>query len=345
MGSLIKRFVRGGVLLMLPIFFLAGCSSDGGNSSEDTPTLTDVTVTAGSTTIAATGVTTLTASPTTKGSVSASDISYSWEISAEDSTTLSSSSKAQYASITGTETTATLTGKNSSSSEHTVTVKVTAKYGSTQKSTTINITVQAAKTPETSAITALSVTPESSSIETTGSTKITAKATTTGTVNVAYSWKITSGSDYATLSATSGESVTLTGKNTTTAEQTIEVEVTASDSTSGSTVASKTTKTSVKVAGKIVPPTGSFTLSYVKGDSDLSVELTSSSGGNYTFKATLPDSAEYTLSWYVDLEQQTSNNTSCSVSSLTSGTHAILVTATDTATGIVYTAQYELKVE
>ncbi len=78
------------------------------------------------------------------------------------------------------------------------------------------------------AITSLSVDPASTELESGSSTTLTAKAAVTGDIDVIYSWEITDGKDYATLSATSGANVTLTAKNSDTETHTVKVTVTAS---------------------------------------------------------------------------------------------------------------------
>ncbi|MBR1403853.1 MAG: bacterial Ig-like domain-containing protein [Treponema sp.] len=87
----------------------------------------------------------------------------------------------------------------------------------------------------------------------------------------------------------------------------------------------------------------STTLTFLNGDSDITVGYTVSSG-TYTFTASAPSSGSYTYSWYVDLVKQESTANTCEVS-LATGNHAILVTATDTSTGVVYSAQSTLSVE
>lgn len=85
-------------------------------------------------------------------------------------------------------------------------------------------------------------------------------------------------------------------------------------------------------------------LSFLSGDSDLTVGCTQS-GSSYTFAAKAPDSsASYTYAWYVDNEKQ-SGSSSTFTTTLTSGTHSILVTAEDSGTGVVYSAQYTLSVK
>lgn len=85
-------------------------------------------------------------------------------------------------------------------------------------------------------VTPPSVTPALTGVSITGSSKIAADGTAeltavpdaTGTVTgITYSWQITSGSEFASLSADSGNKVTLTGKNTTASEQVVTVKVTA----------------------------------------------------------------------------------------------------------------------
>lgn len=81
--------------------------------------------------------------------------------------------------------------------------------------------------PVTPALTGVSITG-SSKIAADGTAELTAVPAATGTVTgITYSWEITSGSDYASLSATSGNKVTFTGKNTTASEQVVTVKVTA----------------------------------------------------------------------------------------------------------------------
>ncbi|WP_296329628.1 Ig-like domain-containing protein [uncultured Treponema sp.] len=86
------------------------------------------------------------------------------------------------------------------------------------------------------------------------------------------------------------------------------------------------------------------TLTFLNGDKDLSV-IMSESNGSYTFTAMAPDANDsYIYEWRLDLAKQESVTNSCSVSSLSAGSHAILVTATEASTGLVYSANYTLVV-
>lgn len=85
-------------------------------------------------------------------------------------------------------------------------------------------------------------------------------------------------------------------------------------------------------------------LSFLSGTSDLTVGCTQS-GNSCTFAAKAPESsATYTYAWYVDNEKQ-SGSASTFTTTLTNGTYAILVTAEDSGTGVVYSAQYTLSVK
>ncbi|MBR1535462.1 MAG: carbohydrate-binding domain-containing protein [Treponema sp.] len=161
-----------------------------------------------------------TAELTASSNLSGSSISYTWEIT----------SGSDYASLSGTNgESVTLTGKNSTSSAQAVTIQVTASDGT--GSATASKTISVAKNGETvtDSLTGVSLSASSSSISASGSTILTASPSYAGSPTISYTWEITSGSDYARLSGTNGESVTLTGTNTETASQSVTVKVTASD--------------------------------------------------------------------------------------------------------------------
>ncbi len=90
-----------------------------------------------------------------------------------------------------------------------------------------------------------------------------------------------------------------------------------------------------------------LSFSFLTGDNDISVSCNDNGSGSYTFTATPPSSsAAYTYAWYVDLTKVSSSSTSTLTSTIsTSGKHAVLVTATDSETGVTYSAQYTLTVE
>ena len=68
-----------------------------------------------------------------------------------------------------------------------------------------------------------------SSISYNGTASLSAVATAEESTTISYTWSITSGDAYASLSPTSGETVTLTANNTTDSKQSISIKVVASD--------------------------------------------------------------------------------------------------------------------
>gem|GEM_PF-1220334 len=161
-----------------------------------------------------------TAELTASSNLSGSSISYTWEIT----------SGSDYASLSGTNgESVTLTGTNTETTSQSVTVKVTASDGT--DSATASKTISVAKKGETvtDSLTGVSLSASSSSISASGSTILTASPSYTGSPTISYAWEITDGSNYARLSDTSDQSVTLTGTNSTTTSQSVTVKVTASD--------------------------------------------------------------------------------------------------------------------
>ena len=104
-----------------------------------------------------------------------------------------------------------------------------------------------------------------SGIAATGDATLTATPTYTGNIasQITYKWVITNGSDYATLSPTSGKSITIRGKNTTQQSQSVKVKVTASyngstaDDTHTVTVAAKGVTVENKLTGLELVPSAS----------------------------------------------------------------------------------------
>ncbi|MBQ7157964.1 MAG: carbohydrate-binding domain-containing protein [Treponema sp.] len=199
-----KSYVRA-LSSILAAFFFTACIVE----SNDNAVL-DVSLSATTTSIEATGNTTLTAAAKTTGSPT---VTYTWSIkSGDDYATLSSTSG----------TSVVLTGKNSTSSEQSVVVKVKASDGTNSSSETVTITV--------GALGISSVTINGSSyIQYNGTTTFTAIPTIAKNTTITYTWSITDGSSYATLNSTSGESVTLTANNSADTEQSVKVKVSATD--------------------------------------------------------------------------------------------------------------------
>lgn len=177
---------------------------------------------AGSAEIESKANTELTATPTFTIEGAAPTVTYTWTISAGS----------EYAELSESTTgTVTLTGKNTDTVEHEVTVKVTATYDGTTKDATTTVKILAPGQVVENKVTSVSVSAGKSSIACDGSTTLTATPVYSGNPEITYTWTISSGSEYAELSESTTETATLTGKNTTTAEQTVTVKVSASDGT------------------------------------------------------------------------------------------------------------------
>ena len=177
---------------------------------------------AGSAEIESTANTELTATPTFTIEGAAPTVTYTWTISAGS----------EYADLSESTTgTVTLTGKNTDTVEHEVTVKVTATYDGTTKEATKTVKILAAGQVVENKVTSVSVSAGKDSIDCNGSTTLTATAEYSGTPTITYTWTISEGGEYAELSESTTGTATLTAKNTTTAGQTVTVKVSASDGT------------------------------------------------------------------------------------------------------------------
>ena len=209
----------GAILLSLAalfavLFFAAACKTD-----SDDDELNNVTISLSESTINANGQTSLFAKVDKKGS---GNPVYEWTITAGS----------EYATLDNeTSSTCIVTGKNTDTVEHEVTVKVTATYDGTAKEATTTVKILAAGQVVENKVTSVSVSAGKDSIACDGSTTLTAKAEYSGNPEITYTWTISEGGDYAELSESTTGTATLTAKNTTTAEQTVTVKVTASDGT------------------------------------------------------------------------------------------------------------------
>lgn len=177
---------------------------------------------AGSEKIESTANTELTATPafTIKGA--SPTVTYTWEITA-------GSEYAELSELTTGK--VTLTGKNTTTAEQEVTVKVTAAYDGTTKEATTTVKILAPGQVVENKVTSVTVSAEKNSIACDGSTTLTATPVYSGNPEITYTWTISSGSEYAELSESTTGTATLTAKNTTTAEQAVTVKVSASDGT------------------------------------------------------------------------------------------------------------------
>ena len=195
-------------------------------------TITGVTI-SGSQSIAADAEVTLTATATTTGDPT---LTYGWNIKENTSA----------ASLSGSTTnTVTLKANNTSTDAVKVTIIVTATDSEdatiTATSQEFEVTIAGKNVVVKDEVTSVTIQANATEIATTGTTTLTAQPVKTGSPVVTYAWEITAGGDYAELSATTGETVTLTGKNTTKSAQTVKVSVTAKYTADG-------TEKSVQVA-------------------------------------------------------------------------------------------------
>lgn len=280
------------------------------NGKAETSALSSVSID-GSTSIGAADIATLTAKPAFTGTDNSSNVTYKWEITQVDGTAASSSDYLKLESDTGSS--IQITGKNTDSSSHTVTVKVTASYNRTSKNDTKTITVLKAGETVKDELTSVTLSANPESIEATGTSALTAASKYTGTPTITYSWEITSGSDYASLSTTSGESVTLTGKNTAASSQSVVVKVTASDGTNskddsatitvGAAASEAKKVSSVKISGSTSVKAGSSITLTATPDVETSSAYTwtitngsgSATGSSITSTLTLTGATEGTV--------------------------------------------------
>lgn len=280
--------------LLASCLLFAGCSSDGGTGNTPvTPpspasALTGVTIT-GSSAIAATGHTELTASPSTTGTVT--DVTYSWQITSGSEYT---------ASLSGTGNKVTLYGNNDDTvSSHVVTVKVTATWNGTSKEASHTVTVAKKDEVVVDSLESLELTAGSTSASASDTVSLTAKAGYYGNPSISYTWALTSGGSYASLAKTTDSRAalsydektnTLTVNNTTAAAQTITVKVTAAygSTTKEATVnITAAAKPADPVVSKITVYNG-ITGSSKKGEYDTVTAALAACGSSGDFRIVLP---------------------------------------------------------
>ncbi len=307
-----------------------------------TPVLQSVAL-SGSTSITATGTSTLTASPTF--STGTATPTYTWAITKVNGTAATST---EFASLTGNGATATLTGNNTTTAEKTVTVQVTATYNGVSITASLTVTIAAAQDTVTNKLTGLTLVAESASIHRGENSVLTAAATYSGTVSLTYEWAITAvdgtavtSTEYAALSSTTGRDSravttvnrynTLTSANATATNHIVTVTLTASDGTVTETATATVTLTGDSVTG-------------ISVDSD---ETQISATGTADFTATVNtshESVEYEVTWAITAVDGTAvsstewasivtnedGSATLTGSNTDSGSHVITVTATAT---------------
>lgn len=225
----------GTILLSLAALFAVLFSTAACKTDSDDDELNSVTISPSEATINANGQTSLFANVDKKGSGTPD---YKWEIT----------SGGDYATLKNeTSSTCVVTGKNTTASAQSVKVKCTVTFASTTKEAEATVTVSAAK----AGLESVSI-AGSAEIESTANTELTATPTFTiegAAPTVTYTWEITAGSDYAELSESTTGTVTLTGKNTDTAEHEVKVKVTA---IYDGTTKEATTTVKILAAGQVV---------------------------------------------------------------------------------------------
>lgn len=209
----------GTILLSLAALFAVLFSTAACKTDSDDDELNSVTISPLEATINANGQTSLFANVDKKGSGTPV---YKWEITSGD----------DYATLEkATSVNCVVTGKNTTTAEQEVTVKVSVTYNGTTKDATTTVKILAPGQVVENKVTSVTVSAEKNSIACDGSTTLTATPVYSGNPEITYTWTISSGSEYAELSESTTGTATLTAKNTTTAEQTVKVKVSASDGT------------------------------------------------------------------------------------------------------------------
>jgi len=268
-------------------------------AAQSAPTISlDGVTLSGTTAIAATGTGNLSVTPQYTGSLDASSITYIW--------TLTEGS--EYATVSGNGTSATITGKNTDSSAHNVTVKVTATYGSTTKEATHTVTVAAAQVQVQNEFTELSLSASAVTVAPDGTLTITPIATYTGSLSESdfevSDWQITSGSEYASLKVPSSgvarSAITFTGdntsilqaENTTTSAQSVTVSVKVSYGSVEKTASCTVTVQPAKVTSVAI--SGTTSLDACNGTTTLTADV--SKNGNpasVTYSWEITEGSEY----------------------------------------------------
>lgn len=273
----------GTILLSLAALFAVLFSTAACKTDSDDDELSSVTISPSEATINANGQTSLYADVDKKGSGTPV---YKWTIT----------SGGEYATLeNATSSTCVVTGKNTTASAQSVTVKCTVAFASTTKEAEATVTVSAAKVELESVSIA-----GSAEIESTANTELTATPAFTikgASPTVTYTWKITAGSEYATLSESTTGTIKLTANNTTTEAQTVTVKVSAAYNgttkeavktvkilAAGQTVENKVTSVSVSAEKNSIACDGSTTLTATakySGTPTITYTWTISEGSEY----------------------------------------------------------------
>lgn len=273
----------GTILLSLAALFAVLFSTAACKTDSDDDELNSVTISPSEAPINANGQTSLYANVDKKGSGTPV---YKWEIT----------SGGDYATLKDeTSATCVVTGKNTTASAQSVTVKCTVTFASTTKEAKAIVTVSVAKVELESVSIA-----GSAEIASDAETELTATPAFTvegASPDVSYTWTISEGSKYAELSESTTGTVKLTANNTTTEAQTVTVKVSAAYNgttkeavktvkilAAGQTVENKVTSVSVSAEKNSIACNGSTTLTAkakCSGTPTITYTWTISAGGEY----------------------------------------------------------------
>lgn len=273
----------GTILLSLAALFTVLFSTAACKTDSDDDELNSVTISPSEATINANGQALLYANVDKKGSGTPV---YKWEIT----------SGGKYATLeNATSSTCVVIGNNTTASAQSVKVKCTVTFASTIKYAEATVTVSAAKAELESVSIACSA-----EIGSTANTELTATPTFSiegASPTVTYTWEITDGGEYAELSESATETVTLTAKNTDTVEHEVTVKVTATYDgktqkatkivkilAAGQVVENKVTSVTVSASKDSIDCNGSTTLTATakySGTPTITYTWTITAGGEY----------------------------------------------------------------
>ena len=300
----------GTILLSLAALFAVLFSTAACKTDSDDDELNSVIISPSKATINANGQASLYANVDKKGSGTPV---YKWEIT----------SGGDYATLeNATSSTCVVTGNNTTAIAQSVTVKCTVTFASTTKYAEATVTVSAAKIE----LESVSITG-SAEIGSTANTELTATPAFTiegVSPTVIYTWEITDGGEYAELSESATKTVTLTAKNTTTAEHEVTVKVTA---TYDGTTKEATTTVKILAAGQVVEnKITSVTVSAAKDSIDCDGSTTLTATAKYSGTPTITYTWEINAgSEYAKLSESTTGTVTLTGKNTTTAEQTVTV--------------------
>ena len=319
----------GTILLSLAALFAVLFSTAACKTDSDDDELNSVTISPSEATINANGQTSLFANVDKKGSGTPV---YKWEIT----------SGSDYATLENeTSSICVVTGKNTTASAQSVKVKCTVTFASTTKEAEATVTVSAAK----AGLESVSI-AGSAEIGSTANTELTATPAFTiegASPTVIYTWEITDGGEYAELSESATKTVTLTAKNTDTAEHEVTVKVTAAyDGTTKE--ATKIVK--ILAAGQVVEnKVTSVTVSASKDSIDCDGSTTLTAIAEYSGTPTITYTWEITDGGeYAELSESATGTVTLTAKNTTTAEQTVTVKVTATYDGTTKEATTTVKI-